>query len=63
MSALTTLLDNFRKHARTEREKGTYFEELTRGYPLSLLLRVVNVSLKTVAIVNALPTLEIHEQG
>jgi len=32
MSALTTLLDTFRSHARTEREKVTYFEELTRGY-------------------------------
>jgi predicted helicase len=32
MSALTTLLDSYREHARTEREKGTYFEELTLAY-------------------------------
>ena len=32
-------------------------------YPLSLLLRVINVSLKTTAIVKALPALEIHDEG
>jgi predicted helicase len=32
MSALTTLLDTFRNAAVTEREKGTYFEELTVCY-------------------------------
>jgi hypothetical protein len=28
MSALQTLLDTYRQHSQTEREKGTYFEEL-----------------------------------
>lgn len=32
MSALTTLLDSFRKAAASEREKGTYFEELICAY-------------------------------
>lgn len=32
MSALTTLLDGFRNQARSEREKGTYFEELICAY-------------------------------
>lgn len=32
MSALSTLLDSFRTAAVTEREKGTYFEELTLAY-------------------------------
>jgi len=32
MSALSTLLDSFRGAALTEREKGTYFEELTLAY-------------------------------
>ncbi len=32
MTALTTLLDSFRNAAVTEREKGTYFEELIVCY-------------------------------
>ena len=32
MTALQSLLDKFCLHARTEREKGTYFEELIRRY-------------------------------
>ena len=32
MTALTTLLDTFRKTAKTEREKGTYFEHLVQIY-------------------------------
>jgi len=32
MSALQTLLENFRKDSQTEREKGTYFEELITLY-------------------------------
>ncbi|WP_430626853.1 hypothetical protein [Yanghanlia caeni] len=32
MSALTTLLDTYRKAAVSEREKGTYFEELILTY-------------------------------
>lgn len=32
MSALVTLLDHFRNASETEREKGTYFEELIRTY-------------------------------
>lgn len=32
MTALTDLLDSFRQAAQTEREKGTYFEELTLCY-------------------------------
>lgn len=32
MSVLTALLDTFRNRAQTEREKGTYFEELVRLY-------------------------------
>jgi predicted helicase len=32
MSALATLLDDYRVRARTEREKGTYFEELIQAY-------------------------------
>jgi hypothetical protein len=32
MSALTELLDKYRAAALTEREKGTYFEELILSY-------------------------------
>jgi predicted helicase len=32
MSALATLLDKFRQSSVTEREKGTYFEELVVCY-------------------------------
>ncbi len=32
MSALTDLLNSFRQAAQTEREKGTYFEELIIQY-------------------------------
>lgn len=32
MTALQDLLNQFRQHAKTEREKGTYFEDLTRCY-------------------------------
>src|ERR1700692_2833075 len=32
MTALTTLLNKFRSTARTEREKGTYFERLVKIY-------------------------------
>ena len=32
MTALTDILDQYRQIAQTEREKGTYFEELIRTY-------------------------------
>ena len=32
MSSLQTILDSFRQAAVTEREKGTYFEELILAY-------------------------------
>ena len=32
MTALQTLLESFRATARSEREKGNYFEELIRQY-------------------------------
>ena len=32
MSALNQVLEHFRTHARTEREKGTYFEQLIQDY-------------------------------
>lgn len=32
MTALKSILDNYRSHSKTEREKGNYFEELTVAY-------------------------------
>ena len=32
MTALQTLLDQYREHAKTQREKGTYFEKLIQSY-------------------------------
>ena len=68
MSALRDLLDRYRDAAATNREAGTYFEELTAKYlrtdpryPLSLLLRVSTVGLETNRIVAALPALDILE--
>ncbi len=91
MSALTSLLDEFRNLARTEREKGTYFIEWVMErqsvmtdkdsgivkdandwaietmhdvrYPLSLLLRVINVSVKTVQLVAHLPKLDLVDDA
>jgi len=34
VSALSQVLEHFRTHARTEREKGTYFEQLIQDYLL-----------------------------
>jgi predicted helicase len=35
MTALQTLLDTYRQHSQTEREKGTYFEKLVKTYLLT----------------------------
>lgn len=35
MTALEQLLETFRSAAQTEREKGTYFEELVKAYLLN----------------------------
>jgi len=64
---LQELLQEFRDGARSEREKGNYFERLIRvflenddpRYPMELFRRVITVSLETMRIVNGLPGLEI----
>ncbi|WP_238937081.1 hypothetical protein [Sulfitobacter geojensis] len=60
------ILDEYRASARTEREKGDYFERLVRvflvnddpKYPLELFQRLITVSIETMKIVNILPPLD-----
>ena len=49
MSDLTDLLTQYRNASATEREKGTYFEEL---------IRIITAPLKTNKLLNALPKLD-----
>ncbi|HZI08296.1 MAG TPA: hypothetical protein VEZ71_30025 [Archangium sp.] len=53
MSALQNLLDRFRWATETVRDP---------RHPLSLLLRVITVSLETMKIIRALPPLDILEE-
>lgn len=60
------VLANFRQTSFTERNKGTRFERLIAAwfrtdplYILDLLLSVINVSVQTVDIVNALPVVKV----
>lgn len=58
--ALNDLLAKLRRGAKTDREKGAYFEELILTYPLKLFQRVITVSLETLEIVRSLAKLEIQ---
>ena len=59
INSLQTILESYRDNARTQRDKGTYFERLAVAYPLTLFQRVITVSLETIRIVRALPRLDI----
>lgn len=59
MTALSLLLDHYHQSSMSEREKGTYFEELMLCYPMELFQRVVTVSVETIRIVRPLPKLDI----
>lgn len=74
MTHLQSILSAYRATSQTEREKGSYFEELIRTYfrfeasygdlysdvwLFADFLRVVTVGLETMKLVNGLPKLEI----
>lgn len=68
MTALSTLLDTYRAAGKSERERGTYFEELIvtylrdRGRPAVPAVPAPpgdHISLETMKIVRTLPALNV----